>query len=85
MSTEEADQQPVRSDNESETKNDDDTAAADKLGDESDTEELHQSLNSKWEDSFNRLLNFKEKHGHCLVPNRYPEDPHLGSWGKSIS
>lgn len=39
-------------------------------------------LSSKWEDSFTRLLAFKAKHGHVLVPNRYREDPQLGSWGK---
>jgi hypothetical protein len=34
----------------------------------------------KWEENFHKLAAFKEKHGHCLVPNRYPEDPQLGSW-----
>jgi hypothetical protein len=30
-----------------------------------------------------RLAGFlQEKNGHCLVPNRYKEDPSLGSWGK---
>ena len=38
-------------------------------------------LNAKWEDSFQRLVAFKKVHGHCLVPNRYREDPQLGSWG----
>jgi len=40
------------------------------------------ALNSKWEETFQRLVKFKEEHGHCLVPNRYPEDPQLGSWGE---
>jgi hypothetical protein len=31
---------------------------------------------------FIRLLAFKEKHGDCVVPNRYPDDTQLGSWGK---
>jgi hypothetical protein len=39
----------------------------------------------KWEENFHKLAAFKEKHGHCLVPNRYPEDPQLGSWGASRS
>ena len=29
---------------------------------------------------FDRLLAFKAKHGHCLVPNRYDEDRSLGAW-----
>ena len=39
----------------------------------------------KWEDMYSRLLAFKNKHGHCLVPNRYRDDTSLGSWGKHIS
>lgn len=35
--------------------------------DEDDEDAPNQSvLNSKWEESFQRLLAFKEKHGHCL-------------------
>lgn len=34
----------------------------------------------RWEDMFIRLGIFKEKHNHCRVPNRYPDDPSLGSW-----
>lgn len=37
-----------------------------------------------WDESFKRLLAFREKHGHCRVPNRYKEDPRLGSWGKGL-
>ena len=37
-------------------------------------------LQHRWETMFQRLLLFKEKHGHCLVPNRYPEDRSLGAW-----
>lgn len=29
---------------------------------------------------FSRLVAFRDLHGHCLVPNRYPSDPSLGSW-----
>ena len=44
-------------------------------------DDLHQNPNSsKWEDSFQRLLKYREEHGDTLVPNRYPADPHLGSW-----
>ena len=41
-----------------------------------------QKLQAKWDEMYSRLLAFREKHGHCLVPNRYQEDPQLGSWGK---
>lgn len=34
----------------------------------------------KWDLMVLQLLKFKKKHGHCLVPNRYSEDPQLGSW-----
>jgi Helicase associated domain len=36
----------------------------------------------RWEDMFVRLVIFKDLHGHCRVPNRYPDDPSLGSWGE---
>jgi hypothetical protein len=39
---------------------------------------------AKWEEMFSRLEVYKEKHGDCLVPSRYPEDSQLGSWGKSL-
>jgi hypothetical protein len=29
---------------------------------------------------FEQLLEFKEKHGHCMVPKRYPPNPQLGGW-----
>lgn len=38
-------------------------------------------LQKKWDEMYRRLLIFREKHGHCLVPNRYVDDPQLGSWG----
>jgi len=34
----------------------------------------------RWDDMFNRLVEFKKLHGHCLVPNRYVRDPSLGAW-----
>ena len=37
-------------------------------------------LQSKWDDMFNRLVRYKTENGHCLVPNRYENDPALGSW-----
>jgi Helicase associated domain len=38
------------------------------------------SLEGKWQAMFARLLKFKAKHGHCLVPNRYIDDHALGAW-----
>jgi hypothetical protein len=44
--------------------------------------EKGSNLDTRWERMFTRLLAFKEKHGDCVVPNRYPDDTQLGSWGK---
>jgi hypothetical protein len=55
--------------------------------DDSDDEKTNgvpgQKLQAKWEQMYERLIVFKDKHGHCLVPNRYAEDAQLGSWGKN--
>ena len=32
---------------------------------------------------FQRLVNYKEKYGDCLVPRRFKEDPKLASWVKT--
>jgi hypothetical protein len=40
------------------------------------------NVDTRWERMFTRLLAFKEKHGDCVVPNRYSDDTQLGSWGK---
>lgn len=37
---------------------------------------------SKWQQTYQRLLAYRQEHGNCLVPNRYPPDPSLGAWGK---
>jgi len=34
----------------------------------------------RWDQMFERLVEFKKLHGHCLVPNRYANDPSLGAW-----
>ena len=33
-----------------------------------------------WGEHFTALRKFKEQHGHCRVPTRYPENPALGLW-----
>ncbi|MBF0308608.1 MAG: helicase associated domain-containing protein [Magnetococcales bacterium] len=35
-----------------------------------------------WEEQFAALAAFKEKHGHCMVPESWEEDPELGWWIK---
>lgn len=37
-------------------------------------------LQEKWQFMFERLVSFKERHGHCLVPNRYRDHHALGAW-----
>lgn len=34
----------------------------------------------QWDNMFEKLLKYKEEHGHCLVPKRYPPDVKLGTW-----
>jgi hypothetical protein len=34
----------------------------------------------RWEESFQRLVAFHKKHGHCNIPYRCDEDPFLGRW-----
>lgn len=44
------------------------------------TKSSSKSLQVKWDQMFLRLLEYKKKNGHCLVPNRYTEDRSLGAW-----
>ncbi len=39
-----------------------------------------RSLQAKWDEMFQRLVEYKILKGDCLVPNRYKVDPPLGSW-----
>jgi hypothetical protein len=34
----------------------------------------------QWNERFNELVEFKKANGHCLVPQRYPSNPPLGTW-----
>ena len=36
--------------------------------------------NDDWETRFEQLKRYKEKHGHCLVPHGYKEDPSFAEW-----
>lgn len=40
----------------------------------------HGKQAERWDQMFARLCEFKRIHGHCLVPNRYINDPSLGAW-----
>jgi hypothetical protein len=51
----------------------------DKLG--FDTIKL--TMDMKWNGQFERLLEFKQTHGHCIVPSRYEKDVRLGTWVKN--
>jgi hypothetical protein len=33
-----------------------------------------------WNKQYGKLVEFKQKNGHCLVPNKYKEDKSLGIW-----
>jgi hypothetical protein len=38
------------------------------------------NVNQTWHQQYEKLVEFKQKNGHCLVPNRYQEDWSLGKW-----
>jgi len=35
---------------------------------------------NSWDEMFERLVAFKQKHDHCNVPQKYEDDPDLGLW-----
>ena len=37
----------------------------------------------KWHQQFNKLVEFKQKNGHCIVPTEYEQDKALGNWVKT--
>ena len=38
------------------------------------------SLARTWEENYELLKEYKDKHGHCNVPRTYKQDPKLGQW-----
>jgi len=36
--------------------------------------------NKAWYDRFEDLKQYKEEHGDCMVPQKYPQNPSLGTW-----
>lgn len=55
-----------------------------KTSDDNQTKEVkfraYQAEN--WTEKFEDLLHFREINGHCLVPNKHPENPALAQWIK---
>ena len=39
-----------------------------------------QAADRRWEDHFKEMLEFKEEHGHCLVPKYYKKNPSLSQF-----
>ena len=39
----------------------------------------HQTV---WEDRWHELLEYKKKHGNCVVPSNYKANPQLALWVK---
>jgi hypothetical protein len=37
----------------------------------------------RWNKQYEKLVEFKQKNGHCRVPSRYQEDLCLGEWVKT--
>jgi hypothetical protein len=35
---------------------------------------------ARWNKQYEKLVEFKRKHGHCLVPQKYKEDASLATW-----
>jgi hypothetical protein len=40
----------------------------------------YDSIHARWNRLFQRLVEYQQQHGDCLVPIDYPEDQTLGSW-----
>jgi hypothetical protein len=43
---------------------------------------IWDSHSAGWEERWNELREFKERHGHCKVPKKFPENPQLAVWVK---
>ncbi len=44
------------------------------------TTERSKRQNDDWQKRLHQLKDFREKHGHCMVPHGYPEDPSFAEW-----
>ncbi|MDB4472930.1 helicase associated domain-containing protein [bacterium] len=54
--------------------------SADRIGRLDDLGFVWRQLEGVWEGQFQKLVAYKEKHGDCLVPNKWQEDSKLGNW-----
>jgi uncharacterized protein YbgA (DUF1722 family) len=44
-------------------------------------EGVHHNYDDKlWSQQHVKLVEFKRKYGHCMVPSKYEQDPSLGKW-----
>jgi hypothetical protein len=43
---------------------------------------IWDSHRAAWEERLNEIVLFREIHGHCNVPSKYPENPQLAIWVK---
>ena len=43
---------------------------------------IWDSHRAAWEERLNEITVFRELHGHCNVPSKYPENPQLAIWVK---
>ena len=41
---------------------------------------MKKHYEKQWQDMFQMLLKYREEHGDCMVPRKYPALPKLGSW-----
>ena len=41
---------------------------------------LVPSTKHSWMTMYNRLVSYKNEHGHCIVPRKFPQDPQLATW-----
>lgn len=39
-----------------------------------------KQFDDQWDEMFRQLIQYREKHGDCLVPSRYEENVRLGKW-----
>jgi hypothetical protein len=44
------------------------------------SKQLATDPDENWLARYQQLLQFKERHGHCIVPYKWPENPQLGGW-----
>ena len=42
--------------------------------------ELDKKRNKKWNLQYGKLVEFQQKNGHCIVPQRHEQDKSLGQW-----